>query len=163
MSEEGVLLNGIDNDPTKNYTVVVSDYVVYKVEYIVTDCAGKTDSPNFFFRGVDAVAPQITLGFGFTEETIHNVTLGKPFSIDFTVTDDISSNENIYTRVMIINDLTGRITYSEKPMEYAESENDYKLITDTCTLTEKGMYTVYVFASDEVDNTSFAKYKLSVK
>ena len=48
-------------------------------------------------------------------------------------------------------------------MEYAQAKDDYTLITDTCTITVKGMFTVYVYAMDEAGNTVYAKYKLNVQ
>ncbi len=163
-SIEGVVLDGEHNDPTKTYNIAITDPLIYKVTYIVKDKAGKEDSSaTYTILGSDMVDPVITLGYDFNENTIHNVTLGKPFSIDYTVTDDQSPSENCLARVIIINDLTSREIYAVEPMEYAESSDDYALITDTCTITVKGMYTVYVYAADEAGNTVYAKYKLNVQ
>ena len=163
MSEEGVLLNGVDNDPTKNYTIKVKDFVTYKIDYKATDAAGKNAGSTYRITGVDKVKPVITLNHGFNENTIHNVTLGKPFTIDYTVSDDKTVTQAIKSRVIIIHDRTMRPTYSTLPMECSADEGEYTLITDTCTLTTKGMYTVYVYAYDEAGNTTYAKYKLNVR
>ena len=165
-SVEGVTLDG-KQDPTKNYTLKISDFVTYRVDYSATDIAGKNASTTYRITGIDKVNPVITLNYGFNENTIHNVTLGKPFSIDYSVSDDRSNEANIQCRVIIFHDETMRPTYSSLPMEYSEKEGDYitnnLLITDTCTLTTKGMYTVYVYAWDEANNTTYAKYKLNVR
>lgn len=162
-SVDGTLLNGIDNDPTKNYDILIDQLLIYKVTYTVVDDAGKSDTISYTMRGADKVDPVITLGYDFNENTIHNVTLGKPFTIDYTVTDDVSPVDKCVGRVIIINDLTSRAIYAAEPMEYAEDKEDYKLITDSCTITVKGMYTVYVYARDEAGNTVYASYKLNVQ
>ena len=163
-SVEGVLLDGIKNDPTKTYTLKVTEALIYKVTYIVIDEAGKEDSSaTYTIQGADMVDPVITLGYDFNENTIHNVTLGKPFSIDYTIEDDISPAENCLGRVVIIHDVTSREIYTVEPYEYAENSEDYTVITDTCTITIRGMFTVYVYAADEAGNTVYAKYKLNVQ
>lgn len=162
-SKEGIALDGIKNDPTKNFTIEISEVAVYKVTYLVKDSAGRESSAAYTIQGADKVDPVITLGYDFTENTIHNVTLGKPFTIDYTVTDNTSPSDACYARVVIINDLTSREVYAVEPMELAETSEDYALITDTCTITVKGMYTVYVYARDEVGNTDYAHYKLNVQ
>ena len=160
-SVDGVTLDG--TQPTKDYEIEISDVLIYKVTYYVEDNAKKNDTISYTIQGADKINPVITLGYDFNENTIHNVTLGKPFTIDYTVSDDISETEAIYARVVIVNDRTSRITYAAEPMEYAENSKDYTLITDTCTITVKGMYTVYVYAKDEASNTVYASYKLNVQ
>lgn len=162
-SVDGTLLNGIDNDPTKNYDILIDQLLIYKVTYTVVDDAGKSDTISYSIQGADKVNPVITLGYDFNENTIHNVTLGKPFTIDYTISDNVSPAENCLGRVVILNDKTSRLIYAAEPMEYAENSEDYTLITDTCTITVKGMYTVYVYAQDEAGNTVYASYKLNVQ
>ena len=162
-SVDGTMLNGVDNDPTKNYEILVDQLLIYKVTYTVLDDANKSDTMSYTLQGMDQINPVITLGYDFNETTIHNVTLGKPFTIDYTISDDSSPAENCYGRVIIHNDLTSRLIYAADPMETAEDSEDYKLITDTCTITVKGMYTVYVYARDEAGNTVYATYKLNVQ
>ena len=162
-SVDGTLLDGKENDPTKNYDILVDQLMVYKVTYTVLDDAKMSDTISYKLQGADKVDPVITLGYDFNEKTIHNVTLGKPFTIDYTISDDVSTVENCYGRVIIINDLTSRAIYAADPMETAENKEDYKLITDSCTITVKGMYTVYVYARDEAGNTVYASYKLNVQ
>lgn len=161
-SVDGVELNG-EQDPTKNYEIEISDVLIYKVTYTLVDDANKSDNISYTIQGADKVNPVIKLGYEFNETTIHNVTLGKPFTIDYTVEDDISESDACYCRVIIINDTTSRAIYAAEPMEYAENTTDYTLITDTCTITIKGMYTVYVYARDEANNTVYATYKLNVQ
>lgn len=160
-SVDGITLDG--SQPVKDYVIEISDVLIYKVTYTIVDDAGKSDNISYTIQGADKINPVITLGYDFNEFTVHNVTLGKPFTIDYTVSDDISETEAIYGRVIIVNDRTSRMIYAAEPMEYAESSLDYTLITDTCTITVKGMYTVYVYARDEASNTVYASYKLNVQ
>ncbi len=161
-SVEGVVLDGTQ-DPTKNYTLKVTDFITYRIDYKATDVAGKNAGSTYRITGVDKVGPVITLNYGFNENTVHNVTLGKPFTIDYSVTDDRSVGVKVQGRVIIFNDTNMRPTYSALPMECSSGEGEYTLITDTCTLTTRGMHTVYVYAFDEVGNATYAKYKVNVK
>ncbi len=161
-SVDGTKLDGMQ-DPTRNYDILISDLSIYKVTYKVVDDANRSDTHSYNIQGADKVNPVITLGYDFNENTIHNVTLGKPFTIDYTITDDVSPTESCYGRVVIINDATLKPIYAVEPMEYAEDPSDYTLITDTCTITVKGMYTVYVYARDEAGNTVYSTYKLNVQ
>ena len=159
----GVLLDGTQ-DPNKDYIVKLAEFATYKVDYYIYDQAGNEYAKTYRFTGSDTNKPVITLGYGFTENTIHNVTLGKPFTISYDVTDDYTIPEKLIVAVKIIHDDDMRVVYTAQPQETITQDSDLlNLITDTCTITRKGMYTVYIYAADEASNTAYAKYKLNVQ
>lgn len=161
-SKDGVLLDGTQ-DPTKNYVIELDKYATWKVEYTVVDAAGKSTAPSFQISATDTVAPEITLNYGFNESTVHNVTLGKAFSIEYTVSDDVSEQTKISVGVVIINDSNYFTVYSSEPFEIIDSGDEHVPITDSCIITRRGMYTVYVMAIDEAKNMTIVSYKLNVQ
>lgn len=162
-SVDGVLLDGTQ-DPNRDYVVKLAEFATYKVDYYIYDTAGNEYAKTYRFTGADTNKPVITLGYNFTEDTIHNVTLGKPFTISYDVTDDYTVPEKLVIAVKIISDADLRVVYTANPQETITQDSDLlNLITDTCTITRKGMYTVYIYATDEAFNTSYAKYKLNVQ
>ncbi len=162
MSLEGVKLDGTQ-DPTKNYTIKLDEYATWKVTYSVSDKAGKLTSYNYSISAIDVTPPTITLNYGFTKDTIHNVTLGKVFSIEYTVTDDITIETNVRVGVVIVRDSDFFTVYSSEPMEVVPNGEDHTVITDSCIITRSGMYTVYILALDEANNSTIVSYKLNVQ
>lgn len=158
----GVLLDGTQ-DPTKEYTIKLSEFATWDIKYEVSDEAGKIQSPSFQVSAIDTVAPEIQLNYGFNEDTIHNVTLGKTFSIEYSVTDNITDSTKLKTYVLIIRDSDYFLVYNSEPFEILSDRKTYSSITDSCILTRKGMYTLYIFAMDEDNNMANASYKLNVQ
>ena len=161
-SVDGITLDGTQ-DPTRDYQLKLDQYATWKVEYIVTDSAGKMSMPNFNITAADMEAPVITLNYGFNENTIHNVTLGKTFSIESSVSDNVSKETKIQAGVIIIRDSDFFTIYSSKPHEALAEGEDLVPITDSCIITRKGLYTVYVLALDEAKNMTIVTYKLNVQ
>ena len=161
-SVDGVVLDGTQ-DPTRDYQLKLDQYATWKVEYIVTDSAGRMATPNFLITAADTVAPTISLNYGFNENTIHNVTLGKTFSIEYSVSDDVSADTKIKAGVIIIRDSDFFTVYSSKPHESLADGEDPVPITDSCIITRRGLYTVYVLALDEANNMTIVTYKLNVQ
>lgn len=157
---DGTLLDG-SQDPTKNYVIKITEFETYKVTYEAKDATGRSVQVNYRITGVDMVPPVITLNYGFTENTVHNVTLGKPFSIEYTVTDNITEEDKMMTYIVLIHDKDKHIIFSRLPQEVTTGK--YDLITDTCTITRRGMYTLYIYAMDESKNASIASYKVNVQ
>lgn len=158
----GVLLDGTQ-DPLKEYTILLSEYATWDVKYEVSDAAGKMQSPSFSISAVDTVPPVIELNYGFNADTIHNVTLGKPFSIEYNITDNFTDSTRIKSHVMIFRDSDYFNVYNSEPFETLSDPSTWTKITDTCTLTRKGIYTVHIFAMDEDSNATFVTYKLNVQ
>ena len=161
-SNEGVLLDGTQ-DPTKDYTLTLNEYATWKVTYDVYDSAGLVGSGWYDITASDMVAPTISLNYGFNENTIHNVTLGKAFSIEYTVSDNVSQETKIKVGVIIVRDSDFFTIFSSKPHESLVNSEDPTPITDSCIITRRGLYTVYVLAIDEANNMAMATYKLNVQ
>ncbi len=161
-SIDGVTLNGTQ-DPTRDYVIELNEFGTLDVKYDVSDEAGKSQSPSYSISAVDIEPPVIELNYGFNKDTIHNVTLGKAFSIEYNVTDNITDSTKLTTYVMIYRDSDYFNVYNSEPFEVLSDRSQWSNITDTCTLTRKGIYTVYIFAMDEDYNMTFASYKLNVQ
>ncbi len=158
----GVKLDGTQ-DPTKDYVIKLSEYATWDVRYEVSDEAGLSQSPIISFSAIDVIAPTIELNYGFNADTIHNVTLGKTFSIEYSVTDNLTEVTKLKTSVFIVRDSDYFNVYTSEPFEVLTDRTKWANITDSCIITRKGMYTVYIFAMDEDFNTSYSSYKLNVQ
>lgn len=161
-SVDGITLDGTQ-DPTRDYTIKLTEYASWDVKYDVSDEAGKSQSPAFVISAIDTVPPIIELNYGFTSDTIHNVTLGKMFSIEYSINDNITETTKLKTYVMIYRDSDYFNVYNSEPFEVLGDRSTWTNITDSCILTRKGLYTVHIFAMDDDFNMAFTSYKVNVQ
>lgn len=153
-STDGVVLNE-NCSPDRTYEVVFEKYGYYDILYIAKDGSGNeaTFLNRIFIE--DAESPSISFERIEKETTVieqaGEITLEK-----FTVSDNISSEDEIYVSVSIYDEWY--VSVYSASVAFA----DGKWGESVCNLTA-GNYTVYVYAADEAGNAAVATYKLRVE
>lgn len=141
----GVILNSVTG--SKDYVFTLSSYGVYYVEYHVRDESGNPADQSYRINVADMVAPTITFEDDSGADTVQSVKLGYKYKVkDYSVSDNYSSAENIFSAVYIFNKNGLLVSYG----------------SDEYTFTETGDYTVYVYCFDEAGNYAYAFYKVKV-
>lgn len=140
VAKDGTVLD-YTSDYGKQYEVLLDTYGTYTVCYYAKDTAGNVQTFTFQVTVVDSVAPVIK-----TEETNRFVALGgeiKPAS--YTVTDDISTKEQITSYVCIVRPDGSGVGGKE-----------------SITATMKGVYKIIYYAYDAYGNLSTLTYEITV-
>ncbi len=101
----------------------------------------------------DDVGPVITFEDGINENTVITIKVGKTHKIkSFTITDNNTASEDLFTRVIIFTDKYATVAYDV--MNNFEGE---------WTFTEAGNYIVQVYSIDADGNYTLAYYNICVK
>lgn len=139
---DGIVLNGVDS--SKEYKIKLEKYGQYEAVYRTVDNKGTVrKGATYTFRVKDITPPTISFAKGF--KTTGRV--GETYVIpDYTVKDDVTSDENIESRVYILNPFD--------KIEYVEDK--------TYTFGSVGEYTIYIFAYDETYNYTFYTVDITV-
>lgn len=138
-ADDGTLLDGEQNKPQKEYSVILDRYVVGNLLYVVKDYSGRKDENGFVFQVVDKTPPTITLDI---EKTHYNV--GDTVKIATAIVED---NSTAATYTVGIIDPDGRLLIL--------SEKSFKA-------TKAGEYTIIYYACDGINNTTFTQYIVRV-
>ncbi|MBR6737589.1 MAG: hypothetical protein IKL82_04410 [Clostridia bacterium] len=166
-----VVCDGIANDPTKDYTLVLNEYATYQVILYVRDVSKQNTTAltkeardTYNIKVINDKAPVITLGNGIVAESVMNVGIGETFTIPFTVSDDNTLLEDLIVSVMIRHKHRGYLIHTAEPFDYIEVESlsDVVEITDTCAINRKGDYEVRIYAYDSVGNFTLATFTIHV-
>lgn len=133
-------LTSLDRD----YIIKLTSYGQYFVEYVLEDGNGNmVESGGYAITVADSVSPTITLSDVPTEGKI-----GKGIKLaTYTLSDDKSLAENI-TAFTVVKAPTGAFS---------------KVDSGELTCTVAGVYTVYVYAMDEMNNATMVSYTIRVK
>ena len=143
-SDDGVLLKNVLSD--REYNITYSTYGIYRIVYTAKDASGKESSQPYAVEVVDMVAPVVTFNDGSTADTVQTVKLFYKYSVkDYTISDNASKIEDISVYTFI---------YDENGVIVAYDFKEF-------TITEEGVYTVYVYCIDESGNYGYAQYKLN--
>lgn len=141
-SVDGVLLDG-SQDLNRAYQVEITQYGVYKCWYAVSDYSGnggRLRPVNYTVE--DHVAPIVTLSKARVEyKTNDKVKVAK-----VSVTDDLSATENCIVKIYV---------RSPKDDFFAVTNNEF-------TATQKGIYTIFYYVYDEMENVEIIKYQIMV-
>ena len=100
-SVDGILLDGQQNDPTKEYQVVITDVGEYRYNFKVSDDFGNTNNSYMIINAVDKVAPTINFKGQIKEDTIVTVKVGGTIKLNYTVSDNITETERLTYTVMV--------------------------------------------------------------
>lgn len=146
---DGTVLDGTHNDPTVDYQVKLSDTPAnYTVTITATDgVSGRTFSESYNIYVVDHVAPTVTFTDGYTSRTVVKVAQGTELTVNFTVTDNDTPNENITVMSHLLNEKTQSMQVD---------------VGNTVKLDEKGSFIYYVFAIDASGNSTRAYFYIEV-
>lgn len=143
-SVDGVALNG-SCDATRDYQIKLDSYGQYMVKLVAKDGAGKvTTRRNFYVAVVDMTAPTINL------KTSQNVSIKKSetLTLKYSVTDDISTKEEINVTVFIRDIKTNSF--------YTPNSNKIRFAT-------AGEFEVYIYAKDAKGNITQKIINVTVK
>lgn len=137
-SKDGVLLDE-SADPTRDYTVLASEYGSYTIYYECTDTMNPKIIYSYVFTVVDTSAPEITLSGKVTEAKVGDTVI---------VAQASAKDDYTECNVMIKVKLPSGAILS--------------IPGNSFVATVAGEYTVYYFAYDESFNLSTASYVVNV-
>ncbi len=145
-SVDGVLLDGIHNDPFTDYKIEPKELGIYRVSYSAYDgySIDNLASASYMFTVVDTVAPVITIDEGYNEDTQIKITAGQKVAFHYTVTDNV--DEALTTYVILSNTHT-LVNHTFENGEFF--------------VDEVGEYEVHVVCVDEAGNMSKVTFKLT--
>lgn len=147
-SIDGVILDGIHNDPFKDYQIEAKSLGVYRVSYSAYDSFSQDNlaTASYMFNVVDTVAPVITIEEGYDENGVLSMTAGQKLEFHYTVTDNVDEKLTTYVILSNIHTLKNRVYDS-----------------GAFFVTEAGEYDVYVVCVDEAGNMATVKFRLIAK
>lgn len=140
-SEDGILLKNI-SDVERGYTIRLSDYGAYAVNYAVSDSVGNRATYVYAINVADTESPAVTFG-----SHADKAEAGERVDIAaITVSDNVSDAANCTVR-----------TYICSP------QNMFTLLEEDSFVPETvGTYSVWYFVTDEAGNCTFAHYDVVV-
>lgn len=139
-AKDGTVLD-CNADYGKEYEVSLDSYGIYTVYYYAKDSAGNAQTFTFQITVADSVPPEIK-----TEEHNRFVKLGEEIKpADYTVTDDLSSKEEIKSYVCIVRPDGSGVGGKQ-----------------SITATMKGVYKIVYYAFDAYGNMSVLTYEITV-
>ncbi len=140
-SADGVLLQNV-SDVEREYTIRLSEFGTYAVNYAVADSGGSRATYVYAINVVDTEGPSVTFGSHAEEAAVNE-------SIDIaavTVTDNVSAAEACTVR-----------TYICSPQNVFTQLEGGSFVPETA-----GTYSVWYFVTDEAGNCTFAHYDIVV-
>ncbi len=147
-SVDGVVLDGVNNDPLKDYQIQAQEYGDYRVVYVANDTlsADNQASVSYIFSIIDDVPPTITLEEGYTEDTVVEVVAGTTFKINYKTSDNSQFEPTTY---VILTNKSTRVN-----RVYTNGE---------IFMTELGEFEVSIVCVDQMGNMATAKFSIVCK
>ncbi|MBQ8658673.1 MAG: hypothetical protein IJ506_06015 [Clostridia bacterium] len=145
-SVEGDVLDG-SQTWAESYDVKLTQYGLYTVTYLAQDCLNNKISGQYRFEVKDLQAPTIVIKGGYDESKPMKVKLGK-VNLSFDVSDNITAEKDLLVQINLMNDTTMVMQYD---------------VGKSFTVSQKGTYTVFVYAKDADDNNRYVSFKLIVE
>ena len=102
---DGTVLD-TDCDPYKSYQVELTDLGQYKVSYSAVSGINQKSNPPGFVFVVDLVKPEITYKGDIYEGCVLYLKPGQVYNVKYSITDDVSLSENIFSRIVWTNRAT---------------------------------------------------------
>ena len=104
-SIDGILLDGIQNDPNVVHAVKFTEFGEYYVDYVATDLQGNICSTRTFIVIKDCEKPILNFVDPISEGATIAVSKGETLVVGYTLTDDTSSGDQLecYITVMDMN------------------------------------------------------------
>lgn len=145
-----------DKISTSAYSFELSYLGIFRVTYNISYTNGKTtksEEVTYIMTCKDDAGPVISFEDGINENTVITIKAGKTHKIkSFTVTDNNTVAEELFTRVVIFTDKYATVAY--------DVMNNFQ---GEWTFTEAGNYIVQVYCQDADGNYSIAYYNICVK
>ena len=142
-------------DTTKVYELELTYVGVFRVRYNYKANTGtrtKSEETSYVINCADNIDPTIVFDEGINENTLITMKVGNTHIIKgFTVSDNLTSTEDLFTRVLIYNENYSTVAYDVM----GKFNGEY-------TFNQTGNYIVSVYCQDAVGNYSIATYSISV-
>ena len=144
-SVDGVLLDGIHNDPLKTYQIAPKELGNYRVSYSAHDSSSTSESASasYMFTVVDTVAPVITIEEGYNEDTKIQMTAGEKLSFHYTLADNVDEE---LTAFVIVTNIHTLVNHTYTSGEFF--------------MDEVGEYDVHVVCVDEAGNVATVTFRV---
>lgn len=147
-SIDNVKLDGNHNDPERLYQVKIQKLGSYYYEYKIMEPFGNNETNGLLIvESVDRTAPTIKFTGQIKEDVIVNAKVGDTIKFKYTLSDNITSTENLTFTVMVF-DITNSIIY---PI----SGSSYKF-------NSVGKYQIAIVCQDEANNVSIKSFDVIV-
>lgn len=148
VANDGTEFDGVPAN--RVYDIRLDKYGEYLFSYSFTDGKSNRKTAPFIINVLDDVSPEITV----TGETDIKIKAGQTVvPPTYKVTDNVSDAENI---------IVTAIVYDYRGMLVSASRIDKKS-DGSYTFNKAGKYTVYLYCRDEVGNSTFATYTVTVE
>ena len=141
---DGTVLDG-KCDPYKEYQIKIVENGQYKVSYSATSGIKQRSNPPGFIFVTDLVAPEITFEGDIYEGCVLYLKPGQKYEVKYSVADDVSLPENLFTRII----------WSNKKHASTSFFHD-----NIISFVKEGEYEVGVSTADELGN--FARKTFTV-
>ena len=145
---DGTVLDG-KCDPYKSYEIIVDVLGQYKIAYTATNGINQRSTPPGFITVADLNPPEITFEGDIYEGCVLYLKVNQKFELKYTVTDDTSLPENMFTRIIWQNKelscatlIQGNVLRFSKPGTYEvgvssfDELNNYARKTFTVIVTD---------------------------
>lgn len=139
VSKDGQRMENLD--VSKEYVLVADDYGGFTVYYEATDTAGRVASYSYVLRVTDDIAPTITVEGNMPTEGKAGEYVILP---EITVTDNLSTENTL-------------IVYLIKPDGTKIRMNGNSFLPQ-----EAGVFTVRLYAYDDVYNSTYLDYRITI-
>ncbi len=144
---DGLALENVIATPTTPYTVLLEGKSSYKAEFAYKDIDIAIDG-NFVITINDFTQPVIQFEDNIDENSLVKVRLGNVHQIrSFTVEDNVSAKDELYTRVVVFNAKNEFIAYNISEIQF----------------NEEGTYKVWVYCQDSRGNVATRYYNVLVE
>ena len=138
-ADDGTVLNGIDNDANKDYTITFKSYGKYNVQYNATDFSWNDKAYSFTVTVKDMAAPEVSLSEGYAK----TAKVGD----EVKVADVNVSDSSEYTVYVMLTDANGEVSEIGKSFKADKA----------------GKYTVAYYVVDAQNNATIVTYEIIVK
>ena len=144
---DGTVLDGIQNDPSKDYQVKINAVGEYRYYFDVTDEFGNDNGSYMIINSVDKVAPVIKFKGQIKADVIVKIKVGETIKLNFSVSDDVTPTEKIVTTILM--------------MDYRNSIL-YPVYNKSIKFEQAGKFYVSIVSQDLANNVAFASFEVIV-
>ncbi len=114
-------------DPYKEYEIIIDVLGQYKISYSATSGINQRSTPPGFITVGDLVAPEITFEGDIYEGCVLYLKPNQKFEVKYTVSDDISLPENLFSRIIWTNRTLSCATLIQGNVICFPNEGEYEV------------------------------------
>lgn len=143
---DGVILDG-SQAWAESYDVMLSQFGLYTVTYYGQDYLNNKASSQYRFEVKDKDAPQIVIEGNYSETEPMRAKVGK-VNIQYEINDNINAQSELTVIINLMNNRTMVIDRN---------------VGSSFSVSEKGEYTVFVYALDKDGNSACTSFKMIIE